>query len=173
MSSAPYDDKNAELAQAIKQQLSDALCRLEKESTLSASVSSLAKLSGVHRNTIYNHKWPLEKLKAIKEKRAQLKVEAKALKAVQKSPEELLELSRLEVIYWFTQLQDARNSVASLAKKTRETESSRNFYRDMAHERLIKINDLNSEIRKLQDALALQEEEILLLRGSPGPEGGS
>lgn len=166
MSSAPYDDKNAELAAAITQQLNEALRRLEKDSSLSASASSLAKLSGVHRNTIYNRKWPLERLKEIKQKRAQQKQEETVSAAAQKSPEELLELARLEVIYWFTQLQDARNSVASLTKKGKETESSRDFYMKLAHERLIIVNEQASEVSKLQDALAMQEEELRLLKGN-------
>ena len=165
MSSAPYDDKNAELAAAITQQLNDALRRLEKDSSLSASASSLAKLSGVHRNTIYNRKWPLEKLNEIKAKRALQKEEAASSKASKRSPEELLELSRLEVIYWFTQLQDARTSNRSLTKTSKETEASRNFYMKLALERLTKINEQASEISKLRDAIDLLEQEVNLLRG--------
>ena len=107
MSTAPYEEKNQELSKAITLQINEALRRLEKDPTLPASASSLAKLSGVHRNTLYNHKWPLDKLKAIKEKRALQKEEEAFSKATQNPPEELLELSRLEVIYWFTQRQDA------------------------------------------------------------------
>ncbi|WP_350647063.1 hypothetical protein [Pseudomonas sp. HY13-MNA-CIBAN-0226] len=165
MSSAPYDDKNAELAAAITQQLNMALRRLEKDSSLSASASSLAKLSGVHRNTIYNRKWPLEKLKEIKAKRVQQKEET-ACQVAPKLPEELLELSRLEVIYWFTQLQDARASNKSLTKTSKETEASRNFYMRLAQERLTKLNKQAAEISKLQDALAIQDEEITILRNS-------
>jgi hypothetical protein len=164
MNSAPYDEKNNELRDAITRQLNEALRRLERDPSLSASASSLAKLSGVHRNTIYNREWPLDKLKEIKKKRLQQKQEEAASKAIEKSPEELLELSRLEVIYWFTQLQDARNSIVSLTKKEKETQSSRNFYMRLAQERLETINKLTSEISKLQDALALQEEELTLLK---------
>ena len=166
MSTAPYDEKNQELSKAITLQINEALRRLEKDSTLPASASSLAKLSGVHRNTLYNHKWPLDKLKAIKEKRARHKEEEAFSKATQKPPEELLELSRLEVIYWFTQLQDARNLNVGLTKKVKETESSRNFYMRLAQERLAKMNEQAAEINKLQDALALQEEEIEILKNS-------
>ncbi|CEG52217.1 MULTISPECIES: hypothetical protein [Pseudomonadaceae] len=164
MTSAP-SNKNAELLAATAQQLKDALRRLEKDQSLSASISSLARLSGVHRNTIYNHGWPLHKLKAIKENRAQLKEGEAASKAAQKSPEQLLELSRLEIIYWFTQLQEARNSKTELTKKVKETESSRNFYMRLAQERLTQLNEQALELTKLHDALALQEEEIAILKG--------
>lgn len=167
MSTVPYHENNDEIFEAITRQLNEALRRVEKDSSLSASVSSLARLSGVHRNTIYNRKWPQDKLKEIKEKRAQQKREEKILKAVQKSPEELLELCRLEVIYWFTQLQDARSSVSSLSKKNKETESSRNFYLKLSQERLEEINRQANEIMKLRDALELQEDEIARLKKLP------
>jgi hypothetical protein len=97
MSSAPYDDKNSEQFEAVTEQLEEALRRLEKDSSL--SVSSLARLSGVHRNTIYNRKWPQEKLAEIKERRIQLKKDAAIAKAAPESPELLLEQCRLEAIY--------------------------------------------------------------------------
>lgn len=84
MSSSPYDEKNEELFEAVTRQLNEALRKLEKDSSLSASVSSLAKLSGVHRNTIYNRKWPLEKLNVIKENRVQQKKDDAIIKAGQK-----------------------------------------------------------------------------------------
>ncbi|EPA96799.1 MULTISPECIES: hypothetical protein [unclassified Pseudomonas] len=169
MSSSPYDEKNEELFEAVTRQLNEALRKLEKDSSLSASVSSLAKLSGVHRNTIYNRKWPLEKLNVIKENRVQQKKDDAIIKAGQKTPEELLELSRLEVIYWFTQLQDARNSNNSLIKKLKETEASRNFYMKQSREHLENINKQTYEISKLQDALALQEEELTFLKRNLSP----
>ncbi|KKX58141.1 MULTISPECIES: hypothetical protein [Pseudomonas] len=164
MSSAPYNEKNEELFEAITQQLNEALRRLERDSSLSASVSSLAKLSGVHRNTIYNRKWPQEKLIEIKQKRIQQKKDDVTSKATQKTPEELLELSRLEVIYWFTQLQDARNSNSSLSKRLKTTETSRDFYMKLSRDHLETINKQTYEISKLRDVLALQEEELSFLK---------
>ncbi|WEK31575.1 MAG: hypothetical protein P0Y58_05090 [Candidatus Pseudomonas phytovorans] len=164
MSSAPYDDKNSEQFEAVTEQLKEALRRLEKDSSLSASVSSLARLSGVHRNTIYNRQWPQEKLAEIKERRIQQKKDAVIAKAAPESPEVLLEQCRLEVIYWFTQLQAAREANTALNNSLKETESSRNIHMKLSQERLQTINKLTSEINKLQDALALQEEELLLMK---------
>lgn len=164
MSSAPYDDKNSELFEAVTEQLKEALRRLEKDSSLSASVSSLARLSGVHRNTIYNRKWPQEKLEEIKERRKQQKKDEAVAKAAPESPEVLLEQCRLEVIYWFTQVQDAREAKTALNTSLKETEASRNIHMRLSQERLETINKLRSEISKLQDALALQEEELLLMK---------
>ncbi|MNO45867.1 hypothetical protein D3C76_361440 [compost metagenome] len=164
MSSAPYDDKNSEQFEAVTEQLKEALRRLEKDASLSASASSLARLSGVHRNTIYNRKWPLEKLQEIKERRVQQKKDAAIAKAAPESPEVLLEQCRLEVIYWFTQLQAAREANTALSNSLRETEDSRNIHMRLSQERLQTINRLNLEVNKLQDVLALQEEELFLMK---------
>ncbi|MHC8383967.1 hypothetical protein [Pseudomonas sp. LB3P14] len=164
MSSATYDEKNNEQFEAVTRQLNEALRRIERDSSLSASASSLARLSGIHRNTIYNRKWPQDKLNEIKQKRAQQEEYNAISKAEKKTPEELLELSRLEVIYWFTQLQDARNSNSSLSMSLKTTESSRDFYMKLSRDRLETINKQTYEINKLRDALALQEEELSLLK---------
>jgi chromosome segregation ATPase len=164
MSSAPYDQKNIENFEATTRQLNDALKRIEKDTSLRANVTELARIAGVHRNTIYQRKWPLERLAAIKEQRKQQIAEEAAAKADEISPKQRLEQSRLEIIYWFTQLQDARATVTALKKTIKETESSRNFYRSLAQERLTKINEQASDIRKLQDAIAMLEDEISTLK---------
>lgn len=168
MTSASSKHTNDELLAATNQKIRDALRRLESEVLLPLSVSSLAKLSGVHRNTIYNHDWPLVKLKAIKEKRKQDEKAKAASEAVQKSPAELLELSRLEVVYWFTQVVDARNSKMELANRMEETEASRSYYMSLAQQRLMQLNEQTLLIAKLRDALDAQEEEITILKSRLG-----
>lgn len=148
----------------INQSLNDALRKIEKDLSLSTSVIELAKQAGVHRNTIYLRKWPLEKLTAIKIHRKQQKKEQALLKASCVTPEKLLEQSRLEIIYWFTQLQDARLSNKILLKEKIDIEKSRNFYMELANTRLESINQNRIEIQKLQDALALLEEELSQLK---------
>lgn len=151
MSAAPHDQKNDESFEAITRPLNEALRKIEKDVSLSATVAELARQANVHRNTIYHRKWPLEKLAQIKENRAQQKKSQASSKASELSPEKLLEQSRLEVIYWLTQLQDARASITSLNTRNKETEGSRNFYMKPEQERLATINKKISEIRKLQD----------------------
>ena len=148
----------------INQSLNDALRKIEKDLSLSTSVIELAKQAGVHRNTIYLRKWPLEKLATIKSHRTQQKKEQALLKASGVTPEKLLEQSRLEIIYWFTQLQDARLSNKILLKEKVDIEKSRNFYMELANKRLESINQNRIEIQKLQDALALLEEELSQLK---------
>lgn len=148
----------------INQLLNDALRKIEKNLSLSTSVTELARQAKIHRNTIYLRKWPLKKLATIKSNRTQQKKEQALLKASGVTPENLLEQSRLEIIYWFTQLQDARLSNKTLLKEKIDIEKSRNFYMELANKRLESINQNRIEIQKLQDALALLEEELSQLK---------
>lgn len=166
MTTAPYDKKNAEDAEANTRLLSEALKKIERDPSLPASISTLSKMVGMHRNSISRRVWPAEKLQAIKEKREQQEKEQALEKKSSLSTEQLLEQSRLEVIYWFNELLEARASIASLTKTIGETESSRKFYVNQARERLEMINKLRSNNLKLQDAVAVLEEELSLHRGS-------
>lgn len=169
MSSATYDQKNDELFEAVTHALNSALRRIENDLNLSVSVAELARQAKVHRNTIYHRKWPLERLALIKAQRTQQKLDQAALKTSEASPQELLAQSRLEVIYWFTELQEARASVHSLSKRNKETETSRDFYMRLAKERLDTVNEQATLIRKLEDALALLESEVSSLKGGALP----
>lgn len=52
----------------------------------------------------------------------------------------------------------------ALNNSLKETESSRNIHMKISQERLQTINKLTSEFNKLQDAVAVQEEELLLMK---------
>lgn len=166
MTSAPYDQKNAEDAEANTRLLSEAIKRIERDPSLPASISALSKMVGMHRNSISRRIWPAEKLQAIKEKRDQQEKEQALNQKISLSPEQLLEQSRLEVIYWFNELLDARASVAALTKTNGETESSRSFYVNQSRDRLDIINKLRSDNMKLQDAVAVLEEELSAYRAN-------
>jgi hypothetical protein len=171
VSHTEHEPGRDESTETINLLLTEALRKIEKDLSLRTSVTELARQANVHRNTIYHRKWPLEKLAAIKEKRAQQKIEQALLQASELSPEKLLEQSRLEIIYWFTQLQDARSSNTLMIKKTKETEASRDFYVKLATDRLMVINKQKTEIRKLQDALTLIEEEFSQRDANPTQKG--
>lgn len=165
MSSAPYDQKNSESLDATRKRLREALDKIEKDTSLRVNVTELGRIAGVHRNTIYQHKWPLQKLTEIKENRQQQIADQAAAKAAELSPQQKLERSRLEIIYWFTELQEARASVTSLKQEKAETERSRNTYMALARQRLEANNQKDAEIEKLRHVLELLEEELAALRG--------
>jgi hypothetical protein len=165
MSSAPYEQKNSENFEATTRLLNEALKKIEKDISRRVNVTELARTAGVHRNTIYQRQWPLEKLAVIKENRKQQIADEAAVKTEELSPQQRLELSRLEIIYWFTELQEARASVASLKREKTETEKSRNTYMALARQRLEINNQKGVEIEKLRHVVTLLEEEIAALRG--------
>ncbi|UUY07069.1 helix-turn-helix domain-containing protein [Pseudomonas sp. J452] len=139
MSRAAYDSKNEESFEAGTRALDEALNKIQKNPSISANVSQLAKLAGVHRNTIYHREWPLERLKEIKAQRAKQKKDLAAANAEIRSPEELLELSRLEIVYWFTQIQDARATNTVLLANLRKTEEARDMYME-DHQKALGVN---------------------------------
>lgn len=165
MSQAAYDSKNEESFEAVTRALDAALKKIQKDPSISANVSQLAKLAGVHRNTIYHREWPLERLKEIKAQRAQQKKDMAAANAEIRSPEELLELSRLEIVYWFTQIQDARAANSELRNNLRKTEEARNMYMEDHQQALRVINQLRVDIRKLEHTIVVLQDEIQQLQG--------
>lgn len=166
MSAAPYDTKNAENFDAVTHSLNEALKRIEKDSSLSVNVITLAKLAKVHRNTIYHREWPKEELKRIKAGREQAKKDQALAKANTKSPEELLELSRREIVYWFTQLEEARVSIKSLTASNAVAAKSRDYYMENYTISQETISMLRAEISKLQTAMAVLEDEFTKLKSS-------
>lgn len=160
MSTEAYDSKNEENFEAVTQALDAALKKMERDSSIPANATQLAKLADVHRNTIYHRKWPLERLKEIKAKRAQQKEDQAVAKAESRSPKELLERSRLEIIYWFTQLQDARAANTSQTATIKQTAAARDHYM-REHQKLLQIiNDLRHENQQLHNMVSVLEQEI-------------
>lgn len=160
MSTAGYDSKNEENFEAVTRAIDTALEKIEKDSSIPATATQLAKLAGVHRNTLYFRKWPIERIEEIKAKRAQQKKDQAAAKAESRSPEELLERSRLEIIYWFTQLQDARAANTSQAATIRQTAAARDHYMREHQKMLQIINELRHENQQLHNTVSVLEQEI-------------
>ncbi|NBU20650.1 hypothetical protein EBS43_04430 [bacterium] len=106
----PFDEKNAEDFFKISKAINEALAVIRENKKMEPSQSNLSKLSGVHRNTLRNRRWPLEELAKIKEERASgdvLCTETKAEKEQKlfaRTIDDLkkkLELSREEAAKWF------------------------------------------------------------------------
>ena len=75
MNDQAYNQKNSEDYEENTLTLNNALLEIEGNKNLKATVAQLSKMTGIHRNTITNRSWPVQKLKQIKEKR---KVEEKS-----------------------------------------------------------------------------------------------
>ncbi|WP_314382900.1 hypothetical protein [Pseudomonas brenneri] len=155
-----YDSKNEENFEAGSRAIDAALEKISKDPSIPATITHLAKIAGVHRNTLYFRQWPKARIEEIKAKRAQQKKDHAAAKAASGSPEEQLERSRLEIIYWFTQLQDARADNASHARTIKQTAAARDYYKEENQILLHKINELRLENQQLHNMVDVLEQEI-------------
>jgi len=158
--SSAYDSKNEENFEAGSRAIDAALEKISKDLSIPATITQLAKLAGVHRNTLYFRQWPKARIEEIKAKRAQQKKDHAAAKAASGSPEERLERSRLEILYWFTQLQDARADHASQARTIKQTAAARDYYKEENQILLHKINELRLENQQLHNMVDVLEQEI-------------
>ena len=71
----PFDEKNKADFASVTAKIKAALSKIENDLALPASGEKLAELAGCGRKTLYNRKWPIEKLDEIKAARKTLKIE--------------------------------------------------------------------------------------------------
>ncbi|EKT4493110.1 hypothetical protein ACF8FG_20835 [Pseudomonas sp. YQ_6] len=143
-------DKNTEL-------LAEGIMQIASNSALKPTAAELSRLTGIHRNTIRQRRWPLERLEAIRDSR-RIEVLSQKVKAEKKQdPKTILlqrlENSRLEVLYWFNRFQEAESSWATLEKRLATVRESRDYYVQLADDLRLKITQQDTEIQKLRDAL--------------------
>lgn len=157
MTARTFDAANKNDFDRNTEALNQGILRIASDKSLKPNSAELSRITGIHRNTIRQRVWPLERLEAIKDSRrlevlaARVKVEKK------KDPKnilmERLEKSRLEVLYWFDKYQDSQDSFYTVDKRLNSIRESRDFYVKMYGEEQKKVKDLESEILKLRDAL--------------------
>ncbi|MGQ1158155.1 hypothetical protein ACT436_16305 [Acinetobacter baumannii] len=111
-------------------------------------------MTGIHRNTITNRDWPIQKLKEIKDKRKLKDEESKNHMVVNEiSLGEKLVLTQNEVIYWFNQYQDIKLSFENTNNQLKKLKESNNYYREMyeKHKKQVVLAEL--EINRLKELL--------------------
>ncbi|WP_296186569.1 hypothetical protein [Pseudomonas sp. UBA1879] len=143
-------DKNTEL-------LAQGIMQIAADPKLRPTIAELSRITGIHRNTIRQRDFPSERLEAIKENR-RIAVIAQRVKAEKKQDPKTvlmqrLEKSRLEVLYWFNRHQESESTCATLDKRLNTLRESRDYYVQVAAQRRQKINEQETEILKLRDAL--------------------
>lgn len=147
-------DRNTEL-------LAQALLDIAANESLKATTAQLSRLTGIHRNTIRQRVWPLERLETIKENR---RIEALRQQVSKKKPvdslmllTEKLESSRIEILHWFTQAKNAEEEARVQENKYKTMLGSRNTYQNLladANERLL---DSQKEIDRLKQVISILE----------------
>jgi len=127
MNNQAYDQKNSENYEMNTLSINKALLEIEQDPKLKATIAQLSKMTGIHRNTITNRDWPIQKLKEIKEKRKLKDEESKNHMVVNEiSLGEKLVLTQNEVIYWFNQYQDIKLSFENTNNQLKKLKESNN-----------------------------------------------
>ncbi|MFP6863541.1 hypothetical protein [Pseudomonas sp.] len=139
--------------------LTQGLLRIAADKELKVTVAELSRITGIHRNTIRQRGWPLDRLEAIKDNRRLEVLASKVKVEKKKDPKsilmERLEKSRLEVLYWFDRYRDSESTVFTLEKRLNSVRESRDFYVKIYEEEREKLKNHEAEIVKLRDALQL------------------
>lgn len=151
-----FDEKNRQEFDDVTERINEALIRLQNGSSIKCTVSSLAKLAGVHRNTINNRIWPLERVKAIKEAR-KIELEAKrnAIQEVDPTVElkENIDRCMKEILYWYGKSNEYKMLYESMSSQFVNMTKSKEFYRLKADSLKIELDKSNAEIARITDLL--------------------
>jgi len=127
-----FDEKNQDDFEDVTERINEALLKIASDPSVKATATELSKISGVHRNTISNRGWPVERIKQIKAQRSAEAERRKKGDSLEPKPVDVLtdklEKAHLEIMFWFKKYQDATKlyegateSVKYLAK-SRDTE---------------------------------------------------
>ncbi|MBM6444443.1 hypothetical protein JQF37_12525 [Pseudomonas sp. MIL9] len=161
MATRDFDQKNREDFDRNTAILNDALMKMAGSSKIKASISELARISGIHRNTIRDRGWPLERIEAIKKNR-QLDVYRQKLEK-EKSVDPLsvlsdrLEASRVEVIHWFNKCLDAEKKRLKTEDQLAMMKESRDTYMNSASVARQEVWAKEAEIEKLRSVIQVLE----------------
>lgn len=160
MSMQAYDQKNAEDYDSNTEALASALYKIECSNDLNATIAQLSKMTGIHRNTISNRVWPVQKLKEIKEAR---KEKNKIVKQHQqlnnkdktKELEEKLSQARIEIIHWFNEYQDMKLYFEHSDKRLQQMRESRDFYKQQYDTEKKALLAAEKEVERLKKIVEL------------------
>lgn len=163
MKQQAFESRNKEDFDQNTEALSKALQAIASDNKLKATISELSRISGIHRNTIRNRRWPSKRLEAIKEQRKLEELRIKLKKEKRQDPvsvlAEKLEKSRLEVVYWFNQRNELEETARALEVRLKSMSESRDFYLKQSEAGLLEIKSLKLEIEKLKGVISVLESE--------------
>ena len=157
-----YDQKNSDDYEANTLSLEKALADIEDNKKLKATIAQLSEMTGIHRNTISNRVWPVQKLKQIRDAR---KTEEKSHKGqvrlsttdVKNALEAKLSRAQNETVYWFNEYQDMKRVAQHLDKRLQKMRESRDYYKTLSDTDKNSLSEARQEIKKLKKMLALED----------------
>jgi hypothetical protein len=157
-----YDQKNSDDYEANTLSLKKALSDIKGNKTLKATIAQLSEMTGIHRNTISNRVWPVQKLKQIREARKtkdKLHEEQVRLSTtdVKNALEAKLSRTQNETVYWFNEYQDMKRVAQHSDKRLQQMRESRDYYKTLSDTDKRSLSEAELEIKKLREVLALED----------------
>lgn len=156
MSEQSFDQKNQEDFEDVTERINEALFKIASDPNIKATQTKLAELADVHRNTIANREWPLERLASIK---ADRQAEIERAKSYQPGPTkeeqllEKLEKARLETLYWFNKYHDVSALREGASESVKLLSKTRDVYKKKVGDLEQQLADLKQEYERVCDLL--------------------
>ena len=158
-----FDKKNQEDFDKNTDIISNGLMAIAADTAIKATVAELSRITGIHRNTLRQRLWPVQRLKAIKEDRVVAAIRQRQTKGKAADPVSVLtaklEASRLEAIHWFDQYLKANDQANQLSARVNFIKDAIPKYEGYLAERDSKLLELNGEIAKLRQVIDVLQSE--------------
>lgn len=157
MNEQAYDQKNVDDFEEVTERINEALVKIGGDLNIKPTITKLAELSSVHRNTISNREWPIERLKEIKRNR---KIEEEKRKEVTNNEPrpidvltDKLERAHLEILYWFNEYRKANSFYEAEQESTKFLSKSKISLENKLSELKREFEDLKYEYERVCDLL--------------------
>lgn len=158
-----FDSKNQEDFDKNTGIITDGLMAIGSDSSIKATVAELSRITGIHRNTLRQRLWPIQRLKAIKEDRVVAAIRQRLVKEKAADPLSVLtsklEASRREVLHWFDQYLKANDRAEQLGARVNFIKGTISEYEAFRAERDSKLLELNGEIARLKRVIDVLQSE--------------
>lgn len=166
MSTQAFTKKNSEDFEANTRVIEKALQEIEQNKKLKPTIAQLAKMTGIHRNTLSNRVSPIQRLKQIKQTREiERKTKENENNSSQINPINLLEEKisnlQIEAIYWFNQYQDLKLSTDNLKKQYKQLKGSQQYYKNLWESKDDTLTAEDKEVQEcVQESLSFQPTKV-------------
>ncbi|EHH1226750.1 hypothetical protein J7G27_003032 [Vibrio vulnificus] len=149
-----YDQKNKDDYERYTALILEKIDEIDSNTRLKPTISQLAKLTGIHRNTLRDRQWPKSKLEEIKSKRAVVEgTYANHKYENAKLLETKNELLQTEIVHWFTKCKELETSNEQILVNLKAMSESKELYERLYREEKQKFATLQAEIDQLKKLL--------------------
>lgn len=149
-----YDKKNEDDFEQNTNLLFDSIDNIERNKNLKPTISELSKLTGLHRNTIRDREWPIERLKEIKDKRkTSIKKDVVSKQSQLRIVVDKLDKAQKELVYWYRLSQEKESAYQQLDINYERMTDSKNMYEGLLEAERKNTLELEKQISLLKQLI--------------------